>query len=302
KKVVRHRGRQAGFRRISTPILEASEVFTRGIGDTSEIVQKEMFSMLSHSGKSMSLKPEGTAGVVRSYIEHGMMNLPQPVQLYYIEPHFRYDRPQKGRYRQFHQFGLEVIGGRDPSIDAQVILLAQKILADLQIADRFTLQINTIGNMAVRDNYNNALRDYFYGKERHLTPELLVHLEKNPLRLFDTKDEDLKILLALAPKLQDFLDAESRNYYDEIKSFLTEMRMPFVENTSLVRGLDYYTDIVFEFWDKHDGAQNAIGGGGRYDGLVELMGGRATPATGAAFGVERIIAHMKDAEVAPPRK
>jgi histidyl-tRNA synthetase len=302
KKVARHRLRQAGFRRISTPVLEETGVFTRGVGDTTDIVEKEMFTFQSRSETSMTLKPEGTAGIVRAYIEHSMMNLPQPVQLYCIEPHFRYDRPQKGRYRQFHQVDFEVIGARDASIDAQVILLSWKMLRDLGIGHRFSLQINTIGSAEVRKEYNDALRNYFYGKERHLSDELRHRLEKNPMRILDSKDEDVQILVALAPKLRDFLDDTSLSYYAEIKEFLQELKIPFVENQTLVRGLDYYTDTVFEFWDKNTGAQNAVGGGGRYDGLVELLGGRPTPAVGVAFGIERLVAHMKEENIIPPKK
>ncbi len=302
KKVARHRLRQAGFRRVSTPVMEETGVFIRGVGDTTDIVEKEMFTMTSRSGKSMTMKPESTAGIVRAYIEHGMMNLPQPVQLYYIEPHFRYDRPQKGRYRQFYQLGFEVIGARDASIDAQIILLSYKILSDLKIEHHFSLQLNTLGNLDVRRQYNDALRNYFYGKERHLPEDCLARLEKNPMRILDSKNEDVQILVSMAPKLESFIDKESLEYYTEVKSFLQELEIPYSENTSLVRGLDYYTDTVFEFWDKNQGAQNAIGGGGRYDGLVELLGGRSTPGVGVAFGVERIIDHMLEEGVVPPQK
>ncbi len=302
KKVARHRLRQAGFRRITTPVMEDTNVFTRGIGHATDIVQKEMFSMESRSGKSMTLKPESTAGIVRAYIEHGMVNLPQPVQLYAIEPHFRYDRPQKGRYRQFHQLDFEVIGSRDSSIDAQVIHLCQVILNDLKIGHHFTLQINTIGTLEVRKAYNEALKNYFYDKKRHLPEEELSRLESNPMRILDSKNEDVQILVSLAPKLEDFLDDVSEKYYQEVKEFLDELEVSYVENKTLVRGLDYYTDTVFEFWDKHEGAQNAVGGGGRYDGLVELLGGRPTPAVGAAFGLERIVAHLKEEHITPPEK
>ena len=302
KKVARHRLRQSGFRRISTPMMEYIDVFARGIGDTSDIVSKEMFTMESRSGKMMALKPEATAGIMRAYLEHGMINLPQPVQLYCIEPHFRYDRPQKGRFRQFHQVDFEVIGARDASIDAQVIHLSYKILEDLNIVNHFSLQINTLGNIEVRKQYNEALRDYFYGKERHLPEQCVAQLDKNPLRILDSKDEDVQILVSMAPKMEDFLDDESRQFYDELKSFLTELNIPFTENKNLVRGFDYYTDTVFEFWDKNQGAQNAIGGGGRYDGLAEIMGGVHTPAMGVAMGVERIIAHLKEEGIVPPEK
>ncbi|MBI5414210.1 histidine--tRNA ligase [Candidatus Peregrinibacteria bacterium] len=302
KKTARHRLRQAGFRRISTPIMEETALFVRAAGETTDIVEKEMFTMQSRSGKSMSLKPESTAGIVRAYIEHGMMNLPQPVQLYAIEPHFRYDRPQKGRYRQFHQLDFEVIGTRDASIDAQVILISYKFLKDLKILHHFSLQLNTLGNAESRKQFNDDLRNYFFGKERYLSEDLLSKLEKNPIRILDAKDEDVQILLSKAPKLGDYLDAASKEYYAEVKGFLDELGISYRENKNLVRGLDYYSDTVFEFWDKNEGAQNAVGGGGRYDGLVEFLGGRPTPAVGVAFGLERIVQHMKDEGIVPPQK
>ncbi len=302
KKAVRHRARQAGLRRISTPLLEETGVFTRGLGESTDVVSKEMFTMTSRSGKSMSLKPEGTAGVVRAYIEHGMHTLPQPVQFYYIEPHFRYDRPQKGRFRQFHQYGFEVIGERDASVDAQVIHISWKILKDLGIAERFDLQINTLGTPSARADYILALKNYFYGKERHLCSDCQNRLESNPLRILDCKEEDCQILSSLAPKMQEYLDAESKDFYEKLKEYLQELDVPFYENTRLVRGLDYYSDTVFEYWDRTQGAQNAIGGGGRYDGLVEKLGGQHTPAFGCAFGVERVMMHLKEAGITPPPK
>jgi histidyl-tRNA synthetase len=302
KKVVRHRCRQAGFRRITTPIFESTDVFARSIGDTSDIVSKEMYTFEDKKGRSLTLKPEGTAGVVRSYIQSGMSSWPQPVELYYIEPHFRYDRPQKGRYRQFWQFGYEVIGESDPAIDAQIIYLSQKILDDLGISQLFTVQLNSIGCPACRPTYLQTLKDYYYGKERSLCSNCKGRLEKNPLRLLDCKEEDCQILAQIAPKLSDYLCEECKEYDSHVKEFLDEMNIEYVENPSLVRGLDYYTKTVFEFWDRTDGAQNAIGGGGRYDGLVELMGGQPTPAIGFAAGMERIIANMKREKIRVPQK
>jgi len=302
KKVVRHRLRQAGFKRISTPIFEFTDVFARSIGDATDIVEKEMYTFLDKKGRSLTLKPEGTAGVVRAYIEHGMKQLPQPVELYYIEPHFRYDRPQKGRYRQFWQFGFEMIGELDPALDAQVIYIANKINEDLGIDKLFDIQLNTIGSLEDRKKYIQALRDYYYGKERSLCEHCVSRLEKNPLRLLDCKNEDCMILAELAPKMTDYLSAESLEYYNDVKEYLNELEIPFTENPRLVRGLDYYSNTVFEFWDAKEGAQNAIGGGGRYDGLVEKMGGDPTPAVGFAAGIERIVAHMKREKIRVPCK
>lgn len=302
KKVVRHRCRQAGFRRISTPVFEFTDVFARSIGAASDIVSKEMYTFKDRKGRSLTLKPEGTAGVCRSFIQNNMQSWPQPVELYYIEPHFRYDRPQKGRYRQFWQFGFEVIGESDPALDAQVIFLAHKILDDLGIAHLFRLQLNTIGSSEDRLKYAQALRDYYFGKERYLGEDDKMRLEKNPLRILDSKNEDTMILNESAPKLWDYLSDESKAYHEELKEYLADLKIEYVDNPLLVRGLDYYTKTVFEFWDKTDGAQNAIGGGGRYDGLMELMGGPATPACGFAAGMERIIANMKREKIRVPRK
>jgi histidyl-tRNA synthetase len=302
KKVVRHRCRQAGFRRITTPIFEFTDVFKRSIGDETDIVSKEMYTFEDRKGRSLTLKPESTAGVVRAYIENGMQEWPQPVELYYIEPHFRYDKPQKGRYRQFWQVGLELIGESDPALDAQCIQLAYLINKDLGIADRFELQLNTIGTPEARAEYSQVLSDYYVGKDRSLCEDCLRRRDKNPLRLLDCKAEDCQILADLAPKMSDYLDKESIEFHEELKGYLDEMGIEYKENQRLVRGLDYYSKTVFEFWDKHDGAQNAIGGGGRYDGLVELLGGDPTPAVGYAAGIERMIANMKISKVRVPSK
>ncbi len=302
KKVVRHRARQAGFRRISTPILEYTEVFQRGIGESSDIVSKEMYTFPDRKDRSLTMKPEGTAGVVRAYIQHGMSQLPQPVMLYYFEPHFRYDRPQKGRYRQFWQFGFEVLGEMDSALDAQVIHMAYKINQDLGVDGIFNLQINTIGTPEARQEYMKVLQDYYLGKERSLCEDCLSRLKTNPLRLLDCKEEDCLILAQLAPTMKDYLDKESIAYHEELKGYLDEMGIKYEENPKLVRGLDYYSKTVFEFWDKETGSQNAIGGGGRYDGLAELLGGQPTPGIGYAAGVERIIANMKKEKIRVPSK
>ena len=302
KKVVRHRARQAGFKRITTPVLEYTEVFNRSIGLDSDIVSKEMYTFEDRKGRSLTMKPEGTAGIVRSYIQHGMNQWPQPILLYYFEPHFRYDRPQKGRYRQFFQFGFEIIGESDPALDAQLIQLAAKIYEDLGIMDVFSIQLNTIGTPECRKKYTQALEDFYVGKERSIPPEFRDLITKNPMRLLDKKDEDLQILAQLAPSMKDYLDKESLEFHEELLSYLEELDIEYVENTKLVRGLDYYSKTVFEFWDKNEGSQNAVGGGGRYDGLIELMGGQPTPAVGFAAGVERTIANMKREKIRVPSK
>jgi histidyl-tRNA synthetase len=303
KKAVRHRCRQAGYKRIDPPMFENTAVFQRGIGDHTDIVEKELFQVVGKDPTDqMALRPEFTAGICRAYIEHGMQQLPQPVELYAIGQCFRYDRPQKGRFRQFHQIDLEVIGLKDASLDAQLIQVATKIFGDLRIMDRLKLQINNIGTSENRQAFVAALKDYFVGKERSL-PELdRSRLETNPLRLLDSKEEDTRILIRNAPTLQQFLDKESREYHETLLGYLEALDIPYVENTMLVRGLDYYTQTVFEFWDSSTGAQNAVGGGGRYDGLMELLGGKPTPGVGFAGGIERMVWHMKEAGVTPPDK
>ena len=301
KKVVRHRARQAGFRRITTPVFEFTGVFERTLGCHSDIVSKEMYTFKDRKGRSLTLKPEGTAGVMRSYIQHGMQSWPQPVLLYYFEPHFRYDKPQKGRYRMFWQYGFEILGESEPALDAQLIQLANKIQEDLGIADFFQLQLNTIGTPESREKYMQVLQDFYVGKERSLCGECKSRLKTNPMRLLDCKQEDCQILADLAPKMKDYLDKESLDFHEKLKSYLDEIGISYEENPKLVRGLDYYTKTVFEFWDKKEGAQNAVCGGGRYDGLGELLG-NPTPGSGFAAGVERTIANMKREKVKVPSK
>jgi histidyl-tRNA synthetase len=305
KKAVRHRARQAGFKRIDPPIFENRQIFERGIGEHTDIVEKELFVVSGKQSEDKSefaLRPEFTAGICRSYIENGMQQLPQPVELYAIGPCFRHDRPQKGRYRQFHQFDFEIIGIKDPSLDAQLIHVVTKIFEDLQILDRLKLQINNIGTAENRLAYVAALKDFFIGKERNLPDLDRERLTTNPLRLLDSKEEDTQILLKSAPTLDQFLSDESKVYHSTLLEYLTELGIQFQENKSLVRGLDYYTQTVFEFWDSETGAQNAVGGGGRYDALIELLGGKPTPGTGFAGGMERIIWQMKQAGVKAPHK
>jgi len=302
KKVVRHRARQAGFTRITTPVMEFTEVFERGVGEHTDIVEKEMYTFPDRSGRSMTLKPEGTAGVVRAYLQHGMGSLPQPVELFYIEPHFRYDRPQKGRYRMFWQFGFEVIGESDPALDVQLIQMAYKIFEDLGLTDMFDLQLNNIGTKKSREKYREALINYYVGKERSLCESCNNRLHNNPMRLLDCKAEDCQILAGLAPKFEAYRSKEDKEHHERVLEYLEELEIPYNENDRLMRGLDYYTQTVWEFWDKSTGGQNAVGGGGRYDGLVEIMGGPETPAVGFACGIDRIIMHMKQNNLLPPSK
>ena len=306
KKAVRHRARQAGFKRIEPPIFENKSVFDRGIGLHTDIMEKEIFTV-ERKGKTehkeeWALRPEYTAGVCRAYGEHGMQQLPQPVQLYSMGPVFRYDRPQKGRYRQHFQCDFEMIGISDPSLDAQLINVLSHIFKDLQIFDRLKLQINNIGESENRKEYSSALKDHFAGKERNLCEDCQRRLEHNPLRVLDCKNEDCVILVKMAPKIDQYLSAESIEFHERLLEYLDEYGIPYDKNPNLVRGLDYYNQTVFEFWDQSTGSQNAVAGGGHYDGLIELLGGPPTPGIGFGAGVERIIWHMKEAGVKAPMK
>jgi len=303
KKVVRHRARQAGFRRISTPVFEAKNLFVRGVGEQTDIIEKELYSFSTKKGADeLALRPEGTAGIVRAFIQHGMNQLPQPVELYYFEPFFRHDRPQKGRYRQFHQFGFEVIGEPDPGIDAQIIQLANTIHFDLRIADKLKLQINTIGCPKCREKFVNQLRDYFIGKERSLCRNCVRRLEENPLRILDCKNEDCQILAENAPKFKNVICEECQDHHKKVLELLDSVEIEYFENPQLVRGLDYYSRTVFEFWEESEDAQNSVGGGGRYDELVEQLGGSLTAACGYAGGIERLVELMKSSRMLAPDK
>lgn len=279
-----------GFGRIETPIVESTDLFKRGVGQVTDIVEKEMFSFETQGGDKVSLRPEGTAGVVRSYIENGMSRWSQPVRLYYDGSMFRYDKPQQGRYREFHQFGAEVIGEDSPAIDAHVIYLAWKIFQKIGIKD-ISIQINSIGCATCRAKYKKLLTDYYDMKINKLCTDCKRRLEKNPMRLLDCKEEKCMQVAAGAPQIIDNLCPECNGHFKSVLEFLDELEIPYVLNSNLVRGLDYYTRTVFEIWaegDDNDSCQTALGGGGRYDGLIGLLGGDETPAVGFSFGVERV--------------
>jgi histidyl-tRNA synthetase len=279
-----------GFGRIETPIMENTDLFKRGVGQVTDIVEKEMFSFETQGGDKVSLRPEGTAGVVRSYIENGMSRWTQPVRLYYAGPMFRYDKPQQGRYRQFHQFGAEILGEDSPAIDAHIIYLAWKIFQKIGIRN-ISIQINSIGCATCRTKYKKLLTDYYDMKINKLCPDCKRRLEKNPMRLLDCKEEKCMQVAAGAPQIIDNLCGDCNQHFKSVLEFLDELEIPYVLNSNLVRGLDYYTRTVFEVWTDGDDAESrqaALGGGGRYDGLVGLLGGEETPAVGFSFGVERV--------------
>lgn len=276
-----------GFGEIQTPVFEATEVFARGVGETSDIVSKEMYTFTDRGGESFTLRPEGTAGVVRAFISEGMEQN-QPVKLFYAGPMFRYERPQKGRYRQLHQVGVEVLGATAPQTDVEVLCLAWDFLSALGLRPFVRLELNTLGDAESRAAYREALVAYFERFKDRLSEDSRTRLEKNPLRILDSKDEGDKKIVENAPAMIDFLNEDSRAFFDSVKAGLTEMGIPFVVNPRLVRGLDYYRHTVFEFITDSLGAQGTVLGGGRYDGLVEELGGPKTAGIGFGAGIDRL--------------
>lgn len=281
----------AGFERIATPMFESANLFSRGVGSDTEVVSKEMYVFRDRSDNELALKPESTAGVVRAYLENNLDNLPKPVKLFYFEPHFRYERPQAGRYRQHHQLGAEVFGIKDAYMDAHVIALAARTLREIGV--EFSLQINSIGDSAMRRKYQQALVGYFEPQQDRLPEIARRQLNSNPLRILDSKDESIQPLIENAPQILDYLDGESKDHFAAVLEYLDELGVEYELNSRLVRGFDYYNRTVFEFKGSHVGQQDSIGGGGRYDGLVELLGGKPTEAVGFGLGVERIILELE---------
>jgi histidyl-tRNA synthetase len=276
-----------GFDEWATPIFEDTRVFARTLGDTSDVVTKEMYSFTDRGGDSLTLRPEGTAGVCRALVTGGLtQSLPQKV--FYAGPMFRYERPQKGRYRQFHQIGLELIGPAEPLADAEVIACGWDILTALGISGETVLELNTLGDKISRDAYRTALVAYFEAHRDKLSEESLSRLERNPMRILDSKDPGDKALVADAPTIAPYLTETAAAFYAKLQDHLARMGVPFVENPRIVRGLDYYSHTAFEFVTTALGAQGTVMAGGRYDGLVEEMGGPATPAVGWAAGIERL--------------
>lgn len=287
-----------GFEEWSTPIFEDTRVFARTLGETSDVVTKEMYTFTDRGGESLTLRPEATAGICRALVSNGLtQSLPQKV--FYAGPMFRYERPQKGRYRQFHQIDIEVIGPAEPLADAEVIACGWHILNALRIAEETTLEINTLGDKPSRDAYRVALVDYFQGHKDHLSEDSLARLERNPLRIVDSKDERDKRIVAGAPTIAAYLTPEAARFYDDLKRHLHAFGVPFTENPRIVRGLDYYGHTAFEFVTTHLGAQGTVMGGGRYEGLVQEMGGPPTPAVGWAAGIERLSMLLNTAPAYP---
>ena len=287
----------AGYRRIETPTFEETELFARGVGESTDIVQKEMFTFEDAGGRSMTLRPEGTAPVCRAYLEHGMHKLAQPVKLWYLSSFYRAEKPQAGRFRQFWQVGAEAIGSDDPAVDAEAIVLLQTLLDDLGITGT-RLRLGSLGTPAARERYRERLVAYLRANEDRLPRDVVERIDLNPLRAFDSAQA--AEVMRDAPKLLDELGPDDAEHFTEVRRLLDAVDLEYELDPTLVRGLDYYTRTVFEFTSDALGAQSGVGGGGRYDGLIEMLGGRPTPGIGWAAGVERMLLAAGDVRAAEP--
>jgi histidyl-tRNA synthetase len=288
----------AGYGRIETPTFESTELFARGVGESTDVVQKEMYSFDDGGGRSLTLRPEGTAPICRAYIEHGMHKLPQPVKYWYLCTFFRAEAPQKGRYRQFWQVGAEAIGAEGPETDAELIVLLADILEAIG-ARETRLRISSLGTPETRARYRDELAAFLHAHEDGLAEEVVARIELNPMRAFDSSDPRTRETMRDAPLLLDRLTREDADHFAQVRTLLDDAGVAYEPDPTLVRGLDYYTRTVFEFTSDALGAQSGVGGGGRYDGLIEQLGGRPTPACGWAAGVERILLAAGDVPSAP---
>ncbi len=288
-----------GYGRLDTPIFEETALFARGVGGATDIVEKEMYSFKDKGGHDLTLRPEFTAGVVRAYIENGMQKLPKPVKLYSIGPIFRYERPQAGRFRQFHQFNAEILGVADPLADLETMLLAWDLYEHLEFGG-LSFQLNSTGCPTCRPGYIEALVAHYRAHYDQICDDCKRRLETNPLRVLDCKKAQCQPVIASAPRITEHLCDDCRLHFQTLRGYLDTLGKPYTINPRLVRGLDYYTKTVFEVWAEGIGAQAAVCGGGRYDGLVELLGGPPTPAVGFAAGIERVVMVMKAQGVAVP--
>jgi histidyl-tRNA synthetase len=287
-----------GYQEIRFPILEATELFKRSIGEVTDIVEKEMYTFDDRNGDSVTLRPEGTASCVRACEQHGLL-YNQTQRLWYQGPMFRYERPQKGRLRQFHQIGVETFGMDGPDIDAELLMISARLWKQLGISDAVTLQLNSLGTSQARARYKEALVEYLSARKDQLDEDSQRRLDSNPLRILDSKNQTTQALLNDAPALHDFLDEESHEHFNKLKALLDSAGIRYEVNPRLVRGLDYYGKTVFEWVTDKLGAQGTVCAGGRYDGLVEQLGGRATPAVGFAMGVERLILLLQELNAIP---
>ena len=289
--IMREESRAYGFKELRTPVFEHTELFARGVGQTTDVVQKEMYTFDTKGGESVTLRPEGTAGAARAMLEHSLDNEGLPVKASYFVSCYRYEKPQAGRLREFHQFGIEEFGTQSPVADAEIICLAQSVLDRLGL-DQIHLELNSIGCPECRAKYNRALRDYFSQYKDKLCGTCLTRLEKNPMRLLDCKSPEDQAIAKDAPVITDYLCEDCENHFTEVKKYLDAAGVAYNVNPKIVRGLDYYTKTVFEFITDCIGAQGTVCGGGRYDGLIEELGGKHTPSLGFAMGLERLLMVM----------
>ncbi len=289
---------RSGYRWVNTPSFEDTALFERGVGKSTDIVRKEMFTFEDKGGRSLTLRPEGTAPICRAYVEHGMHKLPQPVKLAYSGPFFRHERPQAGRYRQFHQIGAEAIGTDSPLADVEVITLLADLIEELGVPGA-ELHLGSLGSLEARATYLDELKSHLRSRAEELSEDVRQRIEINPLRAFDSDHEGTRKVMAAAPHLLDYLSPEDREHFEEVKALLGAASVEFTIDPTLVRGLDYYTRTIFSFVCDRLGAQSEIGGGGRYDGLISQLGGPDTPAVGWAAGIERILLAL-DEEVELP--
>lgn len=288
-----------GFREIRTPVFEHTELFDRSVGDTTDVVQKEMYTFNDKGGRSISLRPEGTAGAVRAYLEHGLFNEPSPFKVFYQTSCYRYEKPQAGRLREFHQFGVECFGTESPAEDAEIIALADEIFSFLGVKG-LELRINSIGHPECRENYQKALYDYFKAHEDELCDTCKERLERNPMRILDCKGESRE-LLDNAPVVLDYLCDDCKDHFEKVQKYLDAMGIAYTIDPRIVRGLDYYTKTVFEFVSSEIGAQGTVCGGGRYDGLCQQLGGRDIPALGFGMGMERLMLLLRAQGIELPK-
>ena len=298
EKVIRELCARYGYREIRTPIFEHTELFLRGIGETTDVVEKEMYTFTDRGERSLTLRPENTASVVRSYLQNKLYAADALVKLFYIGSMFRYDRPQAGRYREFHQFGVEALGEENPAVDAEIIVLAVEFLRALGLQE-LKLHLNSVGCPKCRPVYREKLQEFFRSHLKELCTDCRSRFERNPLRLLDCKNEHCHALAEGAPRITDCLCDECRTHFAEVQSYLTAAGIPFELDANLVRGLDYYTKTAFEVKYTPLGAQSAVAGGGRYDGLVEEVGGPPTPGIGFAVGLERVLLALEKQELLP---
>ena len=299
RRILTHASQEYGFQRIDTPLVEFTHLFTRSIGHATDIVEKEMYTFVTRGGDKVSLRPEFTAGIARAFIQHGMGVLPKPVKLFSLGPVYRYDRPQEGRYREFWQGNFDMFGESDPILDAQTIQLAYRVVQQLGLKN-IEFQVNSIGVPESRRDYEKALVRYFEAQKNKLCQSCRDRLTTSPMKILDCKEDKCIQLTLHAPQSLDYLNEESREHFKRLLEYLDELELPYTINTRLVRGLDYYTKTVFEIWSSdNEGKKYSLGGGGRYDGLIQMLGGEATPAVGFGLGLDRIVLEMKRTQVKP---